>query len=236
MTEAARGQRRAPLSQAMSYSLRSGISVCEVTRRLLFLDIDADRYFALAGAAERAVLSLVHNAPLSDDDRLHLARLAERGVLECANGPDHPVAATISPQRPEVSLLDHIQPSGHLGESVVAAAAIAASIVRVKRLPLRINLSSAVSRRGPAGPPDLAQLGRIAGAFDRAGSLISAHDRCLPQSLAVMRTIAARGGWAQVVLGVTLGPFAAHCWVQHDRFIVNDRVDRVRCYTPILVV
>ncbi|RYM07421.1 lasso peptide biosynthesis B2 protein [Sphingobium cupriresistens] len=39
-----------------------------------------------------------------------------------------------------------------------------------------------------------------------------------------------------VVLGVQLGPFSAHCWVQHEDRLVNDRVDMVRTFTPILVL
>jgi hypothetical protein len=46
----------------------------------------------------------------------------------------------------------------------------------------------------------------------------------------------AKGIRPDVVLGVQLGPFSAHCWVQHEDRLVNDRVDMVRTFTPILVL
>jgi hypothetical protein len=41
---------------------------------------------------------------------------------------------------------------------------------------------------------------------------------------------------ANVVLGVKQGPFGAHCWVQHGSEILNDSVEEVLRYRPILVI
>ncbi len=38
------------------------------------------------------------------------------------------------------------------------------------------------------------------------------------------------------VFGVKTEPFDAHCWVQHGEIVLNDAPDRVRQYSPILVV
>lgn len=220
----------------MGYSLRNGVSLCEVADRLLFLDIDTDRYFALGASADRAVQKLLHKEPLDKADLPHLAGLSQRGILDCEVGLDHVIAASGSPPQPEACLLDRNASPPTPIATAIAVTAIAASIARVKGRSLRTNLMSAVARRGSPSAPDEAMLQHVATAFDRAGRLISGHDRCLPQSLAVMRAIASRAGWAQIVLGVTLGPFAAHCWIQCGSIVINDRVDRVRCYTPILVV
>jgi hypothetical protein len=40
----------------------------------------------------------------------------------------------------------------------------------------------------------------------------------------------------ELVLGIRLQPFSAHCWVQHGEFLINDTLDRVRTYAPVLVV
>jgi hypothetical protein len=39
-----------------------------------------------------------------------------------------------------------------------------------------------------------------------------------------------------LVLGVRMMPFAAHAWVQDGDTVLNDTVDYVSAYTPILVV
>jgi Transglutaminase-like superfamily len=42
------------------------------------------------------------------------------------------------------------------------------------------------------------------------------------------------GVWPTVVLAVRTQPFAAHSWAQHEHWLVNDRIDHVRKFTPIL--
>ena len=41
---------------------------------------------------------------------------------------------------------------------------------------------------------------------------------------------------ADFVIGVSLHPFAAHSWVQWGTVLVNDQLDAVRHFTPILVL
>lgn len=41
---------------------------------------------------------------------------------------------------------------------------------------------------------------------------------------------------ANLVFGVKLEPFAAHCWVQSDNRILNEPLELVARYSPILVV
>ncbi|GAD58270.1 hypothetical protein MBEBAB_0520 [Brevundimonas abyssalis TAR-001] len=39
-----------------------------------------------------------------------------------------------------------------------------------------------------------------------------------------------------MVFGIKLVPFGAHCWVQAGETVLNDTVDNVSEYTPIMVV
>jgi hypothetical protein len=38
------------------------------------------------------------------------------------------------------------------------------------------------------------------------------------------------------VFGVQTRPFAAHCWLQHENIVLNDTVEHVTRYTPIMTV
>jgi hypothetical protein len=38
------------------------------------------------------------------------------------------------------------------------------------------------------------------------------------------------------VIAVRTGPFAAHCWLQTDLFLINESLDEARNFTPILVI
>lgn len=73
-------------------------------------------------------------------------------------------------------------------------------------------------------------------AFQNARLLRTAADRCLSRSIALALCLARHGCRAHVVLGVKLAPFAAHCWAQNRGEVLNDEVEEVRRYTPILVL
>jgi hypothetical protein len=65
---------------------------------------------------------------------------------------------------------------------------------------------------------------------------LTAHDRCLNDSLTLIHFLASRGLFPHWVIGVRVHPFAAHSWVQSGDVVVNDQAERVRHYKPILVV
>jgi hypothetical protein len=58
----------------------------------------------------------------------------------------------------------------------------------------------------------------------------------LLDSLALLAFLRQRGLYADLVFGVIRQPFAAHCWVQARGVVLNDRLDRVAEFTPILVI
>lgn len=63
------------------------------------------------------------------------------------------------------------------------------------------------------------------------------HDYlCLFESVALVQFLAHYGHAANWVFGVQVGPFAAHCWVQSGGTALNDTVDHLRSFTPIMVV
>jgi hypothetical protein len=59
---------------------------------------------------------------------------------------------------------------------------------------------------------------------------------CLLDSLTLLHFLSADGIYPDWVFGVKTEPFDAHCWVQQGEVVLNDVPDRVRQYSPILVV
>jgi hypothetical protein len=66
--------------------------------------------------------------------------------------------------------------------------------------------------------------------------LRTAADRCLPRSIALALRLARDGLAAQLVIGVRTNPFGAHSWAQHEDEVLNDSVEEVLRFTPILIV
>lgn len=86
-----------------------------------------------------------------------------------------------------------------------------------------------------AAEPDEA-IGRFVQAFEQARLLRTAANRCLPRSIAMAIVLASQGVRCNVVIGVKRAPFAAHCWVQYGPAVLNDTLEEVQRYTPLLVL
>lgn len=59
---------------------------------------------------------------------------------------------------------------------------------------------------------------------------------CLFDSLALIEFLARYRIFPTWVFGVRGEPFQAHCWVQHENFLLNDSTDHVATFTPIMTV
>jgi hypothetical protein len=222
----------------MGLALRAGISFCDVSDRLLFLDVVADRYFCLGEKAERAFRRMIGRHELDPEEMRALAGLLRSSILAEADGAGVPTA--FSPiGNPTASLLDLSAQRADLRQVVAALSALASA-----RLSLRFGrLQSVLRKLAEAKPPPSAvpamapeSMQEVAVAFERTARIVRSHDQCLPRSVAVARRLAALGQPADLVIGVRLRPFAAHSWVQAGTWLVNDRIDTVRTYTPILSV
>lgn len=60
--------------------------------------------------------------------------------------------------------------------------------------------------------------------------------RCLFDSLALIRFLSRFNLYPDWVFGVQDDPFSAHCWVQAGTQVLNDDLEHVRSYTPIMAV
>ncbi|GAA0308471.1 lasso peptide biosynthesis B2 protein [Sphingomonas oligophenolica] len=217
------------------YSLSPGISACRVGGRLVFLDLPKDRYFALPAATDAALARLLDRSARVAGDESHIKRLIEKGVLRPDSRCEAPELCD-APPAARASMLDEIFPQREFGHAVGAV-----SRITLERLRLRVRgLAATIGQLQRAPHRDIAAddaaLRDIVSAYASAGAYASQRDRCLPSSLALARQLFHRGLGGSLIIGVDLRPFRAHCWVQSGECVLNDRVDSVRVFTPILVV
>lgn len=66
--------------------------------------------------------------------------------------------------------------------------------------------------------------------------LVPRSGRCLVRSLLLLHMLDLRGARANWIFGVRTHPFDAHCWVEYDGVVLNDTLEHVRWYTPIVLV
>lgn len=221
----------------MGFVLREGLSFCETSGRLVFLDLASDRYFCLEHEADCALRRLTGGEPLAREDVTVLADLVAHGLLAQTTEGARPQACSPPPE-PERSLLDEDLP---VGSAALAHALwrLARSAFALKVRPLRAIIASTMKRKTQLSPEAEAPApiaAEVAGAFKRSALIAAPLDRCLPRSFATAHALLDRKLRPDLVFGVRLHPFGAHCWVQHGRTLVNETLDQVRNFTPILVV
>lgn len=220
----------------MGFALRSGVSFCAVGDRLLFLDVRADRYFCLGQSAEREFRLLLKTGSLTSDGALD--RMLETGMLVEAEGESLPLPCRAA-LAPSNSLLEHPLPNPRAWMQLAALQGLISTRLAVRLQPLQHVLQQLAARKARArlNQADRADVIReVAAAFDWTRTMMRSHDQCLPRSLAVAHRMASLGVESDFVMGVSLNPFAAHSWVQCGPSIVNDRLDAVRHFTPILCI
>jgi hypothetical protein len=91
------------------------------------------------------------------------------------------------------------------------------------RMPARMS--------GPAAVRD-----EVAAFLHLRAILYTVKDGCLLDCLTLLHYLAPYGVSPQWVFGVQADPFVAHCWLQLGDFVFNDHPDRVRPFSPIMVV
>lgn len=216
--------------------LSDGIFFCECSNQLVILDERRDRYFGLTPSL--ATL-LKHAAEVSPLHCPEIERLQELGILR--PGGERSVAPT-DVQVPTSSVLEGpaftSSPSLTLFPAVVRS--FAAAYWGLKLLGLSETLRIAERWKSQAEPTvnsSPREMYRLAGAFEAARRLLPLKSQCLPNSLALARLLT-RWGFVEfeLVIGVKIHPFAAHCWVQDQDMLLNEASDYAATFTPIRAV
>ncbi|WP_140725802.1 lasso peptide biosynthesis B2 protein [Pseudomonas sp. Hp2] len=220
--------------------LHRDISYCQVEDRLIFLDIQNDRYFRLSARMESAFARYVEEG---DDSATGIRDLVARQILVDGPGHDTPVPI-LSVGLPTRSAMEVDAPVGRTGSITVlyTIGIVCLTHLQLKTRRLKHVLDEVAlyrERNAPSSPGASHReesLLAAAAAFRSVRPYVPLDTCCLPDSIAMVRFLAKRGFHAQLVFGVTGEPFSAHCWVQHDAIVLNDTVGHAAAHTPIRVI
>ena len=220
----------------MRFRLRDNLHWCISAGRVIFLDVEADRYFCLPSTAEAAFARLASGDidPRAAED---LHPLVHRGLLiedQLSSGIRS--AQSVEPASGDLPLDPHRRPS-----AVELARAFASEIGVSRALRRRsfAEVVNSIDTRPVNGtePRDLdATLRGIVSASAAISLVLRAADRCLVRAIAVHAACRRRGINPKLVFGVRMNPFGAHCWVQLGSTVLIGDFEQVRLYTPIMVL
>lgn len=224
----------------MQYRMRDHLSACVIGDHVVFLDIDADRYFRLPEDLERAFVAY---AKAQDCESAASMLLANNILAPAAAGGD---AVTVDVDAPLRSALELAEPAaGHeitVIPEVMAALWTCRRALRTERFrdvlerTARSREQRCLSSPGASDPATERELLLAANLFLRARPYVPIAPCCLPDSLALTRFLARRGLHSHIVFGVTCEPFSAHCWVQAGDIALNETVGYARAHTVIRVI
>lgn len=225
-------------------SLAPNVFARECDGLVIFLDLKADRYLALNAQQSRWYRALRDNieAVNSSAPCSQLAvRLEEKGlIVPTTAGGAYILSASIPPARDSVPVERlRLQKTRPLEFTKIAWMLLRAGLTSHTQSILQIVDSHRRSKkRIPAAPEaETEVVFQHASDFHRLAPLFfSMEGACRFHSIALLRYLAAARIPADWVFGVRLSPFAAHCWVEWNSTVLNDDIDHVREFQPILRV
>lgn len=224
----------------MLYQLRKNVYVCAVARRSVFLDVTQDRYFCTSTASEQIFSKVQRGAEISDEESLILTSLIKKSLIIPKNSHENGSCASQfhscdlekgSLNLPLENRLSYVKKS-------IASAFyyIIKAELSLKLMPLDLILCDVRKRKLKIIKAHRNNIKEICSAFRWAERIFPARNRCLSQSLALIDNLIANGYAPDLIFGVTLEPFSAHCWIQIDSLILNDDYENLRKFTPILSI
>ena len=233
------------------YHLSPQVFACLSGRHCMFLDLQRDSYFSVPREDIEALTPWIQNwsltrcgpspsTPPPDSTVTLAAELLRAGILT------ERAPTTIElPHRAAAAAQDlaSISPEAQEGGSVrpffLATTALSraswelqtASISRIVRAVQKTKYSAAIS-----GPTDCNEAARLTAAFLKIRPFFPRNYCCLFDSLALLRFLSGFQLFPDWVFAVQADPFNAHCWVQAGTLVLNDHLDHVCGFTPIMTV
>jgi len=201
---------------------------------IVFLDVIADVYFCLAGAGE--LLTVEGDGVIMATESKAAEPLLEAGLLSAVRSKRSralppPAVRSLSADASRATpprLIKALQANARAAE-VMAGLAFADILAIAWRHDAGAEASAGVVAHGSKVEAEAAQFARQAPWLPRGGD-------CMMRSLQMLLYLRALGHAPAWVFGVRTWPFKAHCWLQSGDVVLDDHLEHVRAFVPIMAV
>ncbi len=214
----------------MRLFLADSVHAVHLRDDLVFLDTRADAYFCLSG-----VLDIMAVSPHGEVDIAHAEtaeQLLEAGLLSDRSPRDRQPPPPYPTTSSRLTCAYGPPPFGACAAALSATWSAARAFRRHSFEDLLQDApSAAASARGPSAP-----LVQAVAQFEALRAWLPLQGECLMRSFHCRAFLRARGFDALWVFGVRTWPFSAHCWLQVGRTALDDDLERLTAYTPIMAV
>lgn len=228
-----------------AFHLAPDHSFCAADKAYVFLDADKDRYFAFVGQSAgyfSEILGANRPGQLSCSAGKFAEHLLSTGLLIPLSPGGHALAPCSSPVPQRSRFEEACAMTGTTGSyawpGMITALARSWTLKRTHSLKGVLASARCWKEHVPAGnATDLEEVTKLTARFLTVSPfLFTTQDACLFRSLFLMRFLADRGVVSTWTFGVRLAPFGAHCWVEYEGAVLNDHLEHVAAFTPILSI
>lgn len=248
-------QRVAAHPTATRYDLAGHVRSCIANQYVVFLDLKRDAYLCVDRSMTPLLETCLHTLSTTGGMQLDeetrndpdaskvICDLESAGVLTSRkmHRPDH-LSPTRNDQTPATDL--------RVPESDASVRVRMLDVLRFTtsaiRAAARLRFSTidriiaSVSRRSEQGrsvePADFHRARKALDVFSVLRPFFPKEYLCLFDSLALLNFLAHYDVFPRWIFAVKMDPFAAHCWIQEGSVVLNDSIEYVRNYTPIMSV
>jgi hypothetical protein len=214
-------------------NLAEGVYAVALHEDLVLLDVRADAYFCLPDSGCDISIDSVGRQLAGDDDAI--GSLRDAGLV--TSKPTRRLDAIVQPARPNRSALpvETPLPTWRDIPELLACVVDVFLTYRGRAFGDLVRRMRSGTPRSHAPDVSAALLAAVAG-FQRWAPYAPLSGKCLLRSYMLLRLLQRRGLDAYWVFGVRTWPFAAHCWLQCGDLVLDDCVERIAAYAPILVI
>ncbi|MET0307850.1 MAG: lasso peptide biosynthesis B2 protein [Sphingomonas sp.] len=220
----------------MFYGISPDVYLADVDGDLVLLDARANAYFCVPRGHARGLKPALIG---SNRFRPSVDMLDEFEAAGLFSMLDAPPDAASTPFRATTDLYHLPGMRAELTPSrlalLVAAAGGAQLDLRLSRPNRWLRKIARRNARATQGN-DVSAVHALARLACDAQPFFPAMASCLPSSLFLLHLLHRHGLQARWVFGVRTYPFEAHCWVEHGEVVLNDSLEHVRWFTPIVAV
>ncbi len=234
-----------------TYYLSNNCFVCRAQKYWIVLNVKRDRYLCITHADLTCIGRRLHGwnyecavagppPEFSPDENALLKALKSGGIITSNPVDGKPFVETDCAPR-ERSLewtAAHVlrnPPTWRLAHFFLACARadwhlrlnkISRTLAAIARRRTKVGTSAASH--------DIARAQGLIAEFKHLRPLYPRPYLCLFDSLALLEFLASWRIYPYVVFGVIADPFQAHCWLQEGSMVLNDELERVARYIPVL--
>lgn len=212
----------------MMISPAPSIHIAAIEDDLVALDLETDAYFCLPGLAQHLVAE-------GDGHWTASNAVIENGLLETGlfqSVVSHPPAPAFAPTVRTSRRYEGRGSGSMAGVTLAAIMVLEAWRIQGHALKTLIARSPSMPLRHDQADEAMAD----ARLFDHWMPWVPRQGQCLYRAYLLRAFLAARGRGSTWVFGVRTWPFSAHCWLQVGDVLLDDDLDRIALYTPILAV